>query len=161
MKRQLIIAVIIFLTMTFVNLIGGIVNSNIGHFHGNLTDFVDSMGVVAIFCCLYLMTTLLKINVDITYRLPVVRTIFWTLIVTLDITYRSENDFYTVEYLLALINGGLCLFYNTLVFKVYNGGAGNTYFEIYGLGIIAFAIYEFLIIKTSTNITDKILNKNT
>lgn len=159
LKRQLIIAVFIFLTMTFVNLIGGIVNSNVGHFQGNLSDFVETMEMVAIFCGLYLLTSLIKSKHDTNYRLPIIRTIFWTLMVTLDLIYRSENDFYTVDYLLALVNGGLCLFYNTLLFKVYNGGTGNTYLEIYGFGIIAFAIYELIIIKSSTIITDKILNK--
>lgn len=159
MKRQFIIAVLIFSTMTLINFIGGLVNSNVGHFQGNLSDFPDTMGIVAVFCGLYLLTTIPKIKLDETYRLPIIRTIFWTLFVTLDLLFRREGILETVDYILALINSGLCLFYNTILFKVYNGGTGNTYFEIYGLGIFLFAIYEFAIIKTSTILADKLIRR--
>lgn len=161
MKRQFIIAVFIFLTMTVINLVGGIVNSNVGHFQGNLSDFPDTIVFVAIFCGLYLLTTIIKSKVDSSYRLPIIRTLFWTSVVTIDILYRSEVAMETVDYILALTNSGLCLFYNTLLFKVYNGGTGDTYFEIYGFGIVAFAIYEFLIIKTSTILADKLIKQKT
>jgi hypothetical protein len=159
MKRQFIIAALIFSTMTLINFIGGLVNSNVGHFQGNLSDFFDTMGIVAIFCGLYLLTTIPKIKIDVPYRLPIIRTIFWTLFVTLDLLYRREGVLETVDYILALINGGLCLFYNTILFKVYNGGTGDTYFEIYGLGILLFAVYEYTIIKTSTVLADKLFRQ--
>jgi len=157
MKRQLLIAGVIFLTMTLINFIGGLVNSNIGHYQGNLSDFPDTIGMVAIFCGLYLLTAIIKTKVDTSYRLPLIRTIFWSLVVTLDILCRSNNAIETVDYLLALTNGGLCSFYDTLLFKVYNGNTGDTYFEIYGFGIIGFAVYEFIIIKYSTRWTDKLI----
>jgi hypothetical protein len=76
--------------------------------------------------------------------------------VSLDLLF-NHNAPETVDYLLALINGGLCLFYNTILFTVYNGGTGNSYFEIYGLGILLFALYEFVIIKASTILADRLL----
>lgn len=159
MKRQFIIAVLIFSTTSLLNFIGGLVNTNIGHFQGTLSDFPGTILPVAIFCGLYLLTTIIKSKVDVVYRLPLIRTIFWTVLVTFDIIYRREGVLVTVDYILALTNAGLCLFYNTILFKVYNGGTGNTFFEIYGLGIILFAVYEFAIIKYSSVFADKLLKQ--
>lgn len=141
--------------MTIINFIGGLVNSNIGHFSGNLSDFPDTIVCVAIFCGLYLLTVVPKIILAESYRLPIIRTLFWTLFVTLDILYPRKGVLETADYGLALVNSGLCMFYDTILFKVYNGGTDGTYLEIYGLGIFLFAIYEFIIIKTSTILADK------
>lgn len=145
--------------MTLINFIGGLVNNNVGHFQGNLSDFPGTTVNVAIFCGLYLLTTIIKTKLDVTYRLPLIRTIFWTLLVTLDILFRREGVLETLDYILSLTNCGLCLFYNTILFKVYNGGTGDTLFEIYGLGILLFAVYEYAIIKTSTVLADKLFRQ--
>jgi hypothetical protein len=144
--------------MTVINFVGGLINSNVGHFQGNLSDFPSTITFVAIFCVLYLFTTLIKTKINAEYRLPIIRVAFWTLVIAIDLMHNS-NSLHTFDYLLALINGGLCLFYNTLLFKIYNGGTGNTYFEIYGYGIFIFAAYEFLILKTSTVLADKLIGK--
>jgi hypothetical protein len=145
--------------MTFINFLGGLINGFIGHISGDLSDLPGSMVFVAIFCGLYLWLTLIKIGIKNEYRLPLMRTVLWTVIISADLIFRRDNRIETADYVLFLNNNGLNLFYNTFFLKVYHGKQGIDCFAIYGIGIFIFALYEFSIIKISTLLADRIIVK--
>tara|TARA_B100000676_G_C18046889_1_gene828611 strand:- start:1599 stop:2063 length:465 start_codon:yes stop_codon:yes gene_type:complete len=150
--------------MSTANSIATILNSKLGNFKGgDISDLLDSFGVIGIFCSLFFISSLFNLRLKIATRLPIFRVIFWTVIITLDLIFSSGKSLETAEtadYILALINSGLCLFYNTIIFSFYNGGTGVSYFEIFGISILAIALYEYYFIKLAIQITNKLLSKN-
>lgn len=137
------------------------VNSSLGIIQGDFSYFLLSVFYVSIFCGFYLLSTLFKIKLDITYRLPLFRILLWSLLVSLELLIIKEGILETWNYILELNNSAFLLFYNTLLFKIFNGNTGVSFFEIYGFGIIGIGLYEFIIIKLSTIIADRLTHTKT
>ena len=149
--------------MEVINFVGGLVNGKVGNYSYNLKDFPETILIVGIFSGAYFITTTFKTKINNTYRLPIIRTIFWTVLILIDVLNFRTDSLYNFTYLLALNNGLLCFFYDTLLFKLYNGmtGYGSNYFQVFAIDILIFAAYELLIIKTATYILESILKENT
>ena len=158
MKRQLYITGIIFLIMSFINFLGGIVNGYLSY-EGNLTVFPDTLVFVGIFCGLYLLSTGIKLKLDNSLKLPIIRTICWTLFVSTELFLHPNIDG-EPSYILFLVNSGLCTFWNTIFISIPSGVGQSFFFDTILMNIIAFGLYEIGVIKTATLAYDKLINRN-
>ena len=112
MKRQLYIIGLIFLIMSIVNFFGEIVNRLLDYH--SWMDFSGTLMFIGIFCGIYLLTTKINLKIDNSLKLPIIRTIFWILLVSSDL-FTEPNIDGEASYLLYLTNTALCTLWDTIL----------------------------------------------
>lgn len=158
MKKQLYISGIIFFILSIVNFFGAVTNELL-NYSGNLTDdFHETFILVGIFCGLYLLTTRIKTKLDNSLKLPIIRSILWTIFVSTELfTEPTLNG--EPSYILFLNNSGLCTFWNTIFISIPGGVGQNFFVDNILINIVAFGLYEIAIIRIAISIYHKVINK--
>lgn len=160
MKRQLYIAGLIFLTMTVINFIAALVLETQNYSEG-LDTFPDTLVFIGSFCVLYILTTFIPIKLDNSLKLPIIRTIIWTIFVASELFVKPTIDG-EPSYILFLNNSGLCLFWPTFFHLGESSCVGCDFWtDNILINILLFGLYEIGIIKTATLAYNRIKNKST
>ena len=111
---------------------------------------------IGIFCGIYLLTTKINLKIDNSLKLPIIRTIFWILLVSSDL-FTEPNIDGEASYLLYLTNTALCTLWDTILKSIPECIFRLFIFRDYFLNIIVFGLYEIGVIKAATLIIDKII----
>jgi len=146
MKHHLHISIILLICMTVVNLVGGMINQSL-NYSGNFFDAFGTIPILICACLIYFFTSIPKLNISTTFRLPILRIIFWSIIIIIGI--MQDNRMGTEDALIHL-NSGVCLLYNTLLIPLNKIGMNiNQFVELFILHILLIGLYEALMIKIS------------
>ena len=144
--------------MSAINFLGALTNGLL-NYSGNLTnDFHETFIIVGIFCGLYLLTTRIKIKLHNSLKLPIIRTILWTIFVSTELFIEPTIDG-EFSYILFLNNSGLFTFWNTIFISIPGGVGQNFFVDNILLNIIAFGLYEIAVIRTAVFTYDRIIQK--
>lgn len=159
--RHLLTALIVFLLLNLLTLIGGLLNNSFRYDYGT-NVFIDTIFVKLIFAGLYFLTTFIKINIDVSLRLPIIRTVFWSAFVVPELFWKPPMDG-EVYMILNLVNEGICSLYNSFLHLfIDNNCIGcNLWLDTILPGLILFGLFEFLILKLSNKLSYKIMTRNT
>lgn len=65
--------------MTVINFFGALTNGLLNYSENLTNDFHATFIFIGAFCCLYFLTARLKINLDNSLKLPIIRTVLWTI----------------------------------------------------------------------------------
>ena len=162
MKRHLLTALIIFLLLNFLTVIGGLLNDKYYNDDAGTKYFFSGMPFKAFLVGLFFLTTLIKTRVDISLRLPIIRTILWSVFVIPEFFWQPPLDG-EPSMILYLNNGGICSLYNfSLHAFTDNYCIGcNLWRDTVLPGLILFGLFEYLIIKVSDKLSLKITSRKT
>mgnify|MGYP006945859861 FL=1 len=138
--------------MLLVNVGASTINLALGYTN-DYSDVIDSSGFTLFFCALYFLCALPKMNIDISLRIPILRIIFWSFMLLIEIVFYAPLDG-EPSYILYLVNNGLCNFWNTIYFTL---PFNHDFYliQVWLLSVVLFAVYEWGIIKLAQNVIDK------
>lgn len=151
MKRNAYIGLIALTIFTIVNLIGGIVNSSKGY-AWNKNDVLEVIPLHLIFCFFFWLTCIPNIKIRKTFRLPIVRMAFWTLIALSYFTSKSgSSEMATGDFIYDTIPA-FCFFVNTIGVSLIS----DSNFYLIGVLIIGVTLYQILVLEMATLLMSKI-----
>lgn len=159
LKHNLLTALLIFLLLHMFTIIGSSINQRLNYAN---TGTTNSLGIKLIFVLNYLLSTRIKTKWPIAIRLPVIRTIFWTAFILLDLISKNQNPDGNVFELLNTINGGICSLYTTVLsicFSTYHLQSVLISYlvEAFLLGTLLVAAFEYLVISMANKLSHKFL----
>jgi hypothetical protein len=156
MRRHLFTAAFIVLILSIVNFFGALVNQSL-NYAGGLKHYGFSFVSTVIFAVIYLGVTAIPWKISDSFKLPFIRTVFWTLFVSSELFIEPNIDG-EPSYILYLVNSGLNLFWNTLFLSI---GKLGFFIENYILNILAFGIYEVCVIHAARLIAAQVDRQRT
>jgi hypothetical protein len=158
MKKDLYIALTSIVIFTLMNAIGGLINDSLGYYYG-LDQVLESIPLFLIFGLFYWLSSLLKIKLRKSLRLPVIRTLFWALI-SIPIFTSGSNTMASGDFIDAVIPT-FCFLTNTIGLLLKDiAWLGEIRFVLWGILILGVSIYQIVILEISTLIINKITANN-
>lgn len=160
MKNDAYIALVAVIIFTTVNFIGGLVNDAKGYAFG--TDkVIECIPFHLIFGFMYWLTCLPKIRIRKSLRLPILRTIFWTLIAIGMWTGDSLGQMAAGDFMDAAIPP-FCFFINTIGLALNDiEWLRDLNFYVIGISIIGVTFYQILVLELATMSIEKIKTRHT
>jgi hypothetical protein len=150
MRSRLTISALCLATFLTLNIIVALINIFLGHFTpGQLSDLIGSVFTCFITSALLFISFLLPGRFAYSWRFPVIRIVFWTIVCLFD---YGNKSLYLVSELLATINGYLCFFYNSVSFGIFHGqipDINSAPAQLFFIDIIGVALYEVVVIKVA------------
>jgi len=153
-------SLIVFLLLNLLTLIGVLLKNSFRYdYETNI--FIDTIFVKLIFAGFYFLTTLIKIKIDFSLRLPIIRTFFWSVFVIPELFWKPPMDG-EVYMILHSLNEGICSLYSTFLqlFLDKNCIGCNLWLDTILPGLILFGLFEYLILKISDKLSVKIMTWN-
>lgn len=92
------VAFISFGIFTIVNILGGLVNDYYNYFLGT-KNVLDSIPIHLIFCFLFWVSCIPQIKIRKSFRVPIIRTVFWTLIIIDFVTVVIEFEYFNCHFI--------------------------------------------------------------
>jgi hypothetical protein len=123
--------------MSIVNFFGSLMNQRL-NYSGGLKDFGGSLIFVIIFSVIYLGVARIPWKISESLKLPIIRSVFWTLFVSTELFYEPNIDG-EPSYILFLMNAGLNLFWETFFLSI---GRLSFFIGNYVLNILVFGVFE-------------------
>jgi len=156
MKTNAYIALISFVIFTVINLFGGLVNEAKGYVW-NMSDVIRVIPLHLVYCFLFWLTCIPNIKIRKTYRLPILRMIFWILIA---LSYWMNNSGIgqtaTGDFIFDIIPA-FCFFVNTVGINLNNIEIlSNSNVYLIGVLIIGVTVYQILVLELSTRIMNRV-----
>ena len=158
MKRHILTALIIFLVLNVLTIIGGFASKTFRYSYGS-NIFLDTIVIKLIFSIIFYLTTLIKVKVNVSLRLPIIRTILWSAFVVPEFFWQPVM-YGEPSMMLYDTNEGICNLYH-FIWQIFNDNCigCDLWIDTILPGIIIFGLFEYLVIKFSDTLSFKILTR--
>lgn len=158
MKKDAYIAITAIIIFTLMNVIGGLINDSLGYSYG-LDRVFESTPLLIIFSFFYWLTSLWKIRLRTSLRLPIIRTIFW-IIISIPLFRNSDSAMAAGDFIDAAIPS-FCFLTNTIGIQLNDiSWLSDLRFNLWGIMILGVSIYQFITLEISTVIINKVVESN-
>lgn len=158
MIKNAYVAIIALVIFTLVNLIGGYINDihHDGHAYYGLKAVPQVIPFHLFFGGLFWLSCLPDIKIRHTWRLPLIRTVFWSL-VAIDMFAGSESTQNGKGDFIDALIPPFCFFIKTITGLLNNSEwLRDTHFDLFGVQIIGIMIYQVIVLEMATYIVNKL-----
>jgi len=137
-----------------MNLIGGVVNDNLGYYPGS-DGLFSSLILFLLFGLIHLVISQIRMRIRKSLRLPMIRTLFWV-IIALPLLLENSKSFHQADLIDAIIPS-FCFLASTFAMKLNEvQWLSEIRFSLWGVYIIGVSCYQILVLELSSRIINKI-----
>jgi len=154
MKKDLYISLIAIGSFFCVNLLGASMNGLFRIYPG-FDQLLSSIFLIFLFAVFHFVFSRIQIATRKTLRLPLIRTVFWT-IIALPILLNKPATFQDADFIDAIIPSFCFLASGCAMLVQEIEWIQKTNFTLWGIYILGVSLYQILVLELTTKIVDKI-----